>query len=376
MRTDRRRRRWVFAVAFVAAAVVSACTEQAGNVSAVWSSTTTVVESVGVSTTVPEVATSATSTSTTSTSVVEDSTSTSGSVEPVSQEAVVELTPVATAEARAVWEPIMTLGYGPGRSELGFEKFGPDYAAVDHDGVWWVADSAKGRIAKFDTDGTFIADIPVDFYVRLPVVMDDGSVWVFGSDKLLVVRGGQVSTYSLDGSVVPLLDDGAVVFGHGYPYPMVSISRGSAYIGKTEWLRSRAGTRFRLRPYAETPPPMMELEWDGRPATALRLSLVGPQGAAVIFSGFDADTTHSDVVYLLVHGYLKEGDELESVARLVACTSAGVVATVPVPVEVWDDAANAPAQLVVDPATDTLHLVAVDATGLHIWRLANPEAPK
>ncbi|GIU91809.1 MAG: hypothetical protein KatS3mg011_0715 [Acidimicrobiia bacterium] len=365
MRTDHCWRHRVLAVAVLAAA----CTGSAGDVREVSDTATTAVETAGVSTTVPEVSGPATSTSTTS--IVDDSTS--GSAEPVVQEAVVELTPLVAAEELDVWEHVLTLGYGPGRSQLGFDRFGPEYATVGRDGVWWVLDTMKKRVARFDAEGRFIDDIPVERPGQFPFLLDDGTFLAFGYDELVVVRRGLVSTRRLDESFSPLMDDGSVVFGRGYPYPALFFSDGILQIGKTEWLRTRGGARFKLRSHPET----LELEWDGRPATVLGLSFVGPDGAAVTRGGFEVDTTHGDVVYLLVDGYRNEGDEMQLVARLVAFTSAGVVGTVSVPGVVFDEAGpSTPAHLVIHPATSTPHLVAVDVTGLHIWRLAGPEAPK
>ncbi|MGZ4150702.1 MAG: DUF7485 domain-containing protein, partial [Actinomycetota bacterium] len=67
----------------------------------------------------------------------------------------------------ARWDRMMTIPFGPGRGQLGFEPTVqgqnalPTSFAVAPDGSVWIADPLKGRIVRYRPDGTYALAVPI-----------------------------------------------------------------------------------------------------------------------------------------------------------------------------------------------------------------------
>lgn len=292
------------------------------------------------------------------------SSTTEEEVEPVRVEVVVELTPVVPSGQLEEWDPVFSIGYGAAPDLLGFDRFGPEYAAVDSSGVWWVLDTAKGRLARFDTAGSFLGDIGVDISAQRPILLDDGTFLAFSFDRLLRVRDETVDVSTLSTSFWPLTDDGSVVYGRAQDgvYPTLVVANGRPQIGEASWLRTRGGKQFRITDDADAG--VVRVEWADPQQDAIDLKTVGPgDPSAPLPAGFELATGEDDTVYLM----LFTGD----LARFVAIPPDGTLVTTPVPQEVFDEAGPASAShLVVQPNTSNVYLVTVTSDGLHVLQLS------
>lgn len=97
------------------------------------------------------------------------------------------------------WEPLVSLPYGEADNELGLADthgganlpVGPEYLAPAADGTLWVLDVQKYRVARFESDGTYLGatQIPGKYAgVQLPFMLGD-TFWASGSgsDGALVI---------------------------------------------------------------------------------------------------------------------------------------------------------------------------------------------
>ncbi len=295
-------------------------------------------------------------------------------VEPPSVEFLVELTPPVPSDQLEEWSPVLSIGYGAAPDLLGIDRFGPEYAAVDPSGVWWVLDTAKERLARFDTAGSFLGDISVDIYAQRPILLDDGTFLAFSFDQLLRVLDEKADVLTLATSFSPLTDDGSVVYGRAQDgvFPTLTFANGRPQTGEASWLRTRGGKQFRITNDADAG--VVRVEWAGDQRGGIDLKTVRPgDPSAPLPVGFELATGENDTVYLLLIGSPVHDPETigQLLARFVAISPDGTLATTAVSQAVFDEAGPASAShLVVQPNTSNVYLVTVSGGGLQVLRLS------
>lgn len=272
------------------------------------------------------------------------------------------------------WREIVTIPYGQDEMLLGFDptkKVGPEFAAVDPDGRWWVLDSQKKRIAVFDQDGHF--DISIDIGrmpAQFPTVLDDGTFVAIAFDQVLLVAGDEVATPAISEGFSPLASDGSVVFGRSRTgtYPRLSVTPPDAsVVSAVEWLRTRNGNRFRVDADDQTGEVAVEL--DGNPPVRVNLfpHPADDVNRRIAVAPLGVVTGQDGTITLLLLG--AEGDT--NVAAVVSISPSGELMEVaPLPSSFFDTTVEPLfGYLAIQPETSNVFLQTVDEEGLHIFHL-------
>jgi hypothetical protein len=291
--------------------------------------------------------------------------------------------PVAADSIPAAWPEVFVIPYGPGDELLGTSQggdsggtvnYGPEYGAAGPDGTWWFLDAAKQRVARYDSDGTYLEQVKVTkalgrtgFAWSLPHALADGTLVALRLAPpyswLLRVRDGVADEVRVTGLFSPVYDDGTLLYG--------SLGRGKyAAVDPTDGSRERvttfrtpSGARFfvgngfdngRLR--IELPDAGVSKFVPVRTASGA-LAHVGSQ----VVAGADG-TIH---VYLVGTG---EDDESALLVGYTSVSPEGSVAQVePLTDPFSGSDPGSAAQLVIAPGSSTPMLVYVLDDGVHVY---------
>lgn len=288
--------------------------------------------------------------------------------------------PVA-AELPASWQLQALLPYGAAVHELGVADdhggsttaWGPEFGAPDRDGNWWLLDSNKQRIARFDAAGRYLDQIKIPgrtMGVQLPFILGDDTLVAAGSRGLIarkdrVVRfavpeGQQARSWSYSDGTSVFSDDGRTI--HRF-----TVVDGEPLWHAADSLLTPDGRRFGIRADPATRN-VIHIELPDAVPAPLRLELTvlaaEPADTAVWpLLEFVADV--SGRIHLLLYGHAEPGPQL---AGYTTIEPDGRVA----PIEVVRDPFGAsdpgsPAHLRHVPGTEQVALMFVDGDGVRIY---------
>lgn len=279
------------------------------------------------------------------------------------------------------WRLQALLPYGEAAHELGVADDhggaatlrGPEFGAPDRDGNWWLLDSNKRRIARFDAAGRYLDQIPVPgptMGVQMPFILGGDTLVATGS-RGLIARNERVVRYAAPEAQQLrswTYSDGTSVYGDdGRSIHTFSVVDGEPVWGVADSLLTPDGRRFGIRvdPGARS---VIHVELpDAAPAPVrLELAVLGAEPAdtpvwpVIEFAADDAGRLH-----LLLYGHAEPGPQL---AGYTTIEPDGRVA----PIEVVRDSFGAgdpgsPAHLRHVPGTEQIALMFADGDGVRIY---------
>jgi hypothetical protein len=281
---------------------------------------------------------------------------------------VVERTLPVAESMPSQWRLITTLKYGAAESQLGVDfKWGPEYGAPAPDGSWWMLDTSKSRIARFDHGGGFLSATPLRTGgVQIPYVLDDGTFWtsaglgaglVGTTDGVRQVTVPSIGWNYTDGRRM-YSDDGKQTMTFEAGMPKVIAAGG---------LRTPSGKAFALHNRAEDG---LDVSHAGK---LWRLRFISPTSRRSLRPIFEFVADTADRLHFLVAGL----DSDDSVfAGYLTIDSRGVVsATEPVRNSPGTKDPGSPSHLRVIPRTTSVSMMFVDDDAVRIYQRDYPERP-
>lgn len=273
-----------------------------------------------------------------------------------------------------------TLGTSPG-GEGGSMDLGPEYGAQGPDGTWWFLDAAKGRLARYSADGSFLDALPIPedvlvggvyFQFQLPRVLADGTLIAIGqrADHSVVLRAnaGGIDQIDLPGIVVPRVDDGVIAYGFDDLGVFQAVDPIAGTMVPTEWLVTQTGARFML----EVSPDGLRIRLPDAPVPVDRvLPLVTAADEDIrAFGSIEAASTADGRIHLLVLGASTADESLQVGGYLTVLPDGTVTPVVAVrnPFSLSDP--GSPAHLGAAYGADEPWFMVVDLDGVRVYRLA------
>jgi len=298
--------------------------------------------------------------------------------EPLERETVTRVLGVAAERPPVDWVQVAELPYGTAESELGLADdhggalpaWGPEYAAPDKGGRWWVLDTNKRRVARFDHDGRFLGAVAIPgryAEFQLPFVVGE-SFWASGGDgealladetsaRRVAVEGAW--SYS-DGTRLYRADASEVLDPSG---PLVSEVAAE--------LLTPAGTPFLARLIGGDRTDIeVSLPAAGRQVIVDLVTASGEPPEVVLFE------VQADVVDRLSFFVLGLADGQQLAGFFTIDASSGAVSEVEPMRDPFSPAdPDSPARLRIIPETTSAAMVFVDSDALRIYRRDWPEQP-
>lgn len=301
--------------------------------------------------------------------------STTGSPQPTR---VTRELPVAAERPTADWMLMAELSYGSAIHELGTadthggqtSAWGPEYAAPDRDGSWWVLDIQKHRVARFDHGGEFLGAVPIpgEFAeFQLPFVVGD-QLWASGGrGESLLVDESSARRLPVSGAW-PYCDGTRVYDTTG----MRSLDpSGSLVPDQVEALLTPSGTPFRVHLAGDDRTDIeVTLPDSGR---QIVISLIGPSGAPPETVGYEVQADVADRLHFFVIGVT--GDAQLAGFFTLEISAGSVSAMEPTQDPFSEADASSPAHLRVIPGTTSAAVSFLDGDALRIYRRDWPERP-
>jgi hypothetical protein len=227
-----------------------------------------------------------------------------------------------------------TLGTSPG-GEGGTMDLGPEFGAQAPDGTWWFLDAAKGRLARYDSDGTYrdALTIPEDvlvngvyFQFQLPRVLADGTLVAFGlrvttTDVLRATNAG-IDQVTVDALVVPKGDDGTLAYGFDDTGAIGAVDPVAGTVAPADWFVTQTGARYRF----ELTDAGLRIELPDAPVPVDRVVPIVTAADPTVnaFGGLEVATTADGRIHLLVVG-ASEADETTQLAGYTTILPDGTV---------------------------------------------------
>lgn len=290
--------------------------------------------------------------------------------------------PVA-GELPSEWRLQALLPYGQAEEELGVADdhggaatpWGPEFGAPDRDGNWWLLDSNKRRIARYDADGHYLGQIPIPgryVGVQLPFVLgadtfvaagtpDNGLLTTDGvAVRFAVPRREQLRSWSYSDGTSVFSDDGRSI--HTF-----TVVDGEPVWGVADSLLTPDGRPFGIRvdPGARG---VIHVELPDAEPAPLRLEmavLAAEPADTPVWPLIEFTADSNGRIHLLLIGHAEPGPQL---AGYTTIEPDGRVA----PLEVVRDPFGAsdpgsPAHLRHVPGTEQVALMFVDDDGVRIY---------
>lgn len=293
--------------------------------------------------------------------------------------------PAAAASLPDSWREKFAIPYGRGQALLGTSQggdsggtvlYGPEYGAAGPDGTWWFLDYAKGRLAHYDANGTYLDMLKIDkkllvdgryYQWQLPHVLADGSLvasrYSDPDSYLYRVIDGTADEIVVEGDFFPTYDDGVSLFGFVGGSETAEVDPRTGALDRVDYFTTPSGLRFAVRMDFDKGKLRIEL-----PDAGISRSLpIRTTSGARAHVGLLVRAGADDTVHLFLTG---AGEDDESV-QLVGYTSvspSGAVSPVeglPNPYSPSDP--GSPAQLVMAPGSSTPMLVYVLEDGVHVY---------
>ncbi len=278
----------------------------------------------------------------------------------------------------SAWVLVAEIPYGTAEAELGLADdhggqgpaWGPEYAAPDQQGRWWVLDSHKRRVARFDHAGRFLGatDIPGPYAeFQLPFVVGT-TFWASGGqDEALVADETSARRVPVagswpysDGSRLYRADRSEVLDPTG---PLVPED--------TEAMLTPAGTPFLAQLVGAGGTDLEVMLPEAGRRVVVDLVTAADEPPEVVVFEVQADVT--DRLLFFVSGLA--GDEQLAGFFTVDATSGAVSDAEPMRDPFSASDPGSPAHLRVIPDTTSASLTFVDTDALRIYRRDWPERP-
>ncbi|HEX6947074.1 MAG TPA: hypothetical protein VF246_06960 [Acidimicrobiia bacterium] len=335
----------------------------------------------GQATTTTDVSTTSTTAATTTTTAPVTTTTVAATTTTLSPDGLV--LPLATDTMPDTWREVFFIPYGDTPDTLGTSLggdgggvfWGPEYGAQAPDGSWWFLDTAKFRLAHFDSEGRYIEQvvIPTEMLVdgmyfqwSNPRVLDDGTVLASrypGDTYFLRYRDGELDEFSVPVAAVPRIDDGDFLYALSFEDSSLwMIDPVAETAERTEAMRAKDGRRFT----AAVSPSTIHLELID---VALSQDLVFTSGgiAGGAYLSIEVATDHEGSLHLFILGF-PEADESQQLAGYMKLSAEGQVLLL----EGMMDPSSAsdpgtPARLGVTPGTTNPTFMVIGTDGVRVY---------
>lgn len=294
----------------------------------------------------------------------------------------VELVLPQVAELENVWQEALFVPYGDGQEELGLADdhggqatpWGPEYGAPDADGIWWIVDTNKRRVARYAPGGDFLGEVAIPgetVALQFPFVLD-GRLWAMGAPE----RGMLATEDSAER--IPIPDDQQV---RSWPYTdwttvysddgervhTATVTEGEVTWGRADALRMPDGREFLARVDLSDRSVLRVSLPDAVP-DPLRLELAftaaDPAGEPVE-AGVEYAADDEGRIHLLAYGGVPDGPQLAGYTWIEPDGTVAPVEPVRNPFSRSDPAG--PSHLRTVPGTSDVALVFVDDDGLRVF---------
>jgi hypothetical protein len=294
------------------------------------------------------------------------------------------LVPAAAASLPSTWREAFVIPYGTEPELLGTSSggdsealnIGPEYGAAAPDGSWWFLDHAKGRLAHYDADGSYLDELEIDKHLlvggrhyqwQLPHVLADGSLVAarYGDPRSYLYRvvDGTADEVVVEGDFSPTYDDGVSLFGSAGGSKTATVDPMTGALEEVDFFNTPSGARFSARMDFDKAKLRVELPDSGVSRTLPTRTVSG----APAHVGVEVRAGADDFIHLFLVG---TGEDDESV-QLVGYASVGPTGTVSavegLPSPFSESDPGSPAHLVIAPGSSKPMLVYVLEDGVHVY---------
>jgi hypothetical protein len=295
--------------------------------------------------------------------------------------------PVALDAMPDTWVEAFTIPYGETPETLGTHLVGdgegllvgPDYGAQAPDGSWWFLDTGKSRLAHFSETGDYLGEVVLPesmlsngayFQYQLPRVLSDGTLLASrvdaGRTTFLRLRHGNLDTFTVPMEMIPIADDGTIVYGFSFDEESSSVALvpQDGVAGVVDWFFSRGGHRFRVAGGASGL--LVELP-DASPPRSVELDFSAAEVGGPVYLSVEVATGSDDTIHLFLLGFPDRDESLQLAGYLTVSADGEVSAVEPIrnPFTVADPAS--PARLGVRPGTNDVTFMVVDVDGVTVY---------
>ena len=299
--------------------------------------------------------------------------------------------PVATDSWPSTWSEAFVIPYGKGPALLGTSPggdsgsldIGPEYGAAAPDGSWWFLDYAKGRLAHYDADGSYLGRVRIDrdllvggryYQWQLPHVLADGSLVAARHGErdtfLYRVIDGEADEVLVRAEFSPTYDDGDSLFGFVADGDTVQVDPRTGALERVDFFTTPSGARFSVRVDLDKARLHVELPDSG----VSRTLPVRTASGARAHVGVEVRAGEDGRIHLFLVG-AGEDDETVQLVGYTSVSPTGTVSAVeglPNPFSEADP--GSPAHLVMAPGSSTPMLVYVLEDGVHVYERSSGAA--
>lgn len=298
----------------------------------------------------------------------------------------VELLLPQAATLTDAWERHLLLPYGIATTELGVADthggstppWGPEYGAPAADGSWWILDTHKRRIARYDAEGRFLGavEVPGEFMdLQFPFVLGDGWFFAAGAPELGVVadtkraeripipQREQARAWSYSDWNTVYSDDGSRIH-------TLTIVDGIPVWGTADHFRTPAGNPFLVRVDPRDRSVVQVWLPEARPVPVrvdLAVSATDAAGTPVE-AGVEVAADGAGRIHLLFYGGV-DGNQLAGYTSVTPDGEVAAIEPVRNPFSASDP--GSPSHLRAVPGTSKVALTFVDVDGVHIFVRSN-----
>ncbi len=303
-------------------------------------------------------------------------------LDPITRHYDVSLTPFSLAED---WQVALSLGYGSDESLLGNgdsvnEPWGPELpVALDLLGRWWILDNYKDRIARYGRDGSFFDSVDIAHEAPLSglQILSDGTAIASSTNMRLATIIGNRITYQESDRLLSLINnDGDVVFGRetlGSRFFAVAIEDGALVAEAVDYLRTPAGSRYRLAADPSNPAVVRMSLPDAQPAMLVDLEMTSIDGGDV-FAVVEVIADRQGSLHLLLAGFSEINEEVGIGAYVEIDRSGNLVRALPIPDPFGGRNPGTPNSLGLDPVSGDPYIGVIDHDGVTVWELNRASA--
>lgn len=274
------------------------------------------------------------------------------------------------------WVLAVTLPYGPEASGLGVVgSLGPELPAPAPDGTWWIPDSHRNRVVRFDEDGRLLdsIDTGIEFALYGLAVLADGSmVAATQRSAIAYIKDGEVE-YHPGPDLASLRAVGTRVFAQSMWGPAtfsIEPTESGLEVVTVEHFISRAGTPFTARMKSGG---TVEIRWVDEDKWLVLNVHLEPTDGGEAFAVLEFDTDAKGNLHLLLTGFSIIGSSdtpgKRSVYLEVAPDGSIVVLSTPNPFGEYDPGSLG--HLNVAEGTDRVFISRATAEGVEIYELVD-----